>query len=141
MAMRKRQPRCYPSGSPLKDDGSPTKPARSQPRRVFTLTAARVSQQPISSPTLMVIRKRKPLRLSLGKSPERRELPTKIIRSRSRQVFTLTATQVGQVAYIGSYSDGYEGKTALMVIPHGVPYKTRARPLRLLRVGLNRFSP
>jgi len=53
----------------------------------------------------------------------------------------LTVTRVGQVAYIGSYSDGYEGKTALAVIPRGVPYKTGADPLRLLGVSLNRFSP
>jgi len=48
-------PDSYPSGSPLKDGGSPTMTARSQPKQVFTLTAARVSQQPISGPTLTAI--------------------------------------------------------------------------------------
>jgi len=43
--------------------------------------------------------------------------------------------------YIGSYTDGYKGKTVPAAIPRGAPWKTKARPLGLHRIGLNRFSP
>ena len=74
VAIREKQPRGYPLGSPLKDEGSPIMTARSQPKQIFTLTATRVSQQPISGPTQTAMRKKQPTWLSLGEPPERRRL-------------------------------------------------------------------
>ena len=44
-------------------------------------------------------------------------------------------------AYTRSYPDGYEGKTAPATIPRGAPWKMEARPLGLLKVTLDGFSP